>query len=348
MDPRIDSYLAYLRAVRGLAGRTVRSYQDDLARYEAFLASGRPGGAADLDSASNADVQAFAALLVSEGKAGASVNRALSAIRGFYRYRLRFGGIGTDPARDVEGLPSRRRLPRFLFEDEAAAFIELAEGDGFAAARDRALLELLYSTGCRVSEASGLELRRLDLGAGIAYVRGKGSKERAVFLAPPAREALAAYLPLRAALLERKGLRDGSHGDSNRGDSSHGDADGASGARYVFVNAKGGRLSSRGIEWIVQGYADRSSFPRKVTPHAFRHSFATHLVAAGADIRAVQELLGHSSVSTTQVYAHVDMERLRKVYDQAHPHGGNIVGRDDDTSAGSPGADGAGNRGRRK
>ena len=305
MDRRIEGYLAYLAAVRGLAERTLRSYREDLSGYEAFLS--RSG--LDPDAAGARDIRAYAAALVAEGKAAASVNRALSAIRGYYRYRVKFGDIPADPARDVEGFPSRRHLPRFLFEDEASAFVELADGGDFASLRDRALLEFLYSSGCRVGEASGLALDKLDLAGGAAFVTGKGSKERAVFLAPPAREAMAAYLPARAALLARLGA-------ASRAEE-----------RHVFVNAKGGRLTERGMEWLVRNYADKAGFPRRVTPHAFRHSFATHLVAAGADIRAVQELLGHASVSTTQVYTHVDMARLRKVYEQAHPHGGREKGR---------------------
>lgn len=309
MDRKLEEYLAYLGSVRGLSARTLSSYREDLERYEAFLAS-RPsealadGSDLDLDRAGARDVRAFAAARVAEGKAGSSVNRALSAVRGFYRYRVRFGGLAVDPSKDVEGLPSRRPLPRFLFEDEAAAFVELPEGDDFGAARDSAVLEFLYSTGCRVGEVAGVTLDRLDLQGGTARVVGKGSKERVVFLAPPARSALAAYLPMREARVRRLAGEDG-------------------GEEYLFLNSRGGRLSERGIEWIVEGYAARSRFPRRVSPHAFRHSFATHLVGRGADIRVVQELLGHASVSTTQVYAHVDMERLRKVYEQAHPHGAN-------------------------
>jgi site-specific recombinase XerD len=181
----------------------------------------------------------------------------------------------------------------------------LPEGEGFGPSRDRAMLEFLYSTGCRVAEASNLTLERLDLAGGSARVMGKGSKERVVFLAGPAKAALGSYLPLRSERMRRI------HGES-----------GIKGKEYLFVNARGGRLTERGIEWLIQGYSERSLAPRSVTPHAFRHSFATHLVGRGADIRVVQELLGHASVSTTQVYAHVDMERLRKVYEQAHPHGG--------------------------
>jgi site-specific recombinase XerD len=301
MDRRLEEYLAYLGAVRGLSPRTLRSYREDFESFEKHIAAA-PGGR-DIDGTTAHDLRAFAAALVTEGKAGSSVNRALSALRGYFRYRVRFGGLALDPSRDVEGLPSRRPLPRFLFEDETSAFLDLPKGEGFGPSRDRAILEFLYSTGCRVAEASNVTLDRLDLEGGSARVMGKGSKERVVFLAGPAKKALGAYLPLRSERLLRV------CGAKPRAD-------------YLFVNARGGRLTERGIEWIIQGYSDRSGSLRHVSPHAFRHSFATHLVGRGADIRAVQELLGHASVSTTQVYAHVDMERLRKVYDQAHPHGG--------------------------
>jgi site-specific recombinase XerD len=319
MDNRLEEYIAYLGAVRGLSPRTLRSYQEDFEAFERFLAASarERGGSPALDAVSASEVRAFAAALVVEGKAGSSVNRALSALRGYFRYRVRFGGLAVDPTHDVEGLPSKRPLPKFLFEDEAAAFLELPKGEGFGPSRDRAILEFLYSTGCRVAEAAGLTLDKLDLAGGSARVMGKGSKERVVFLASHAQRALGDYLALRGERVARAGLALG------------GDSGGAAGQKpqleYLFVNARGGRLTERGIEWIIQGYAERSGRMRSVSPHAFRHSFATHLVGRGADIRAVQELLGHASVSTTQVYAHVDMERLRKVYEQAHPHGANAM-----------------------
>jgi integrase/recombinase XerC len=316
MDRRIEEYLAYLGAVRGLSPHTLRSYREDFESFEKHIGATTVGAttvgattvANDLDATTASDLRAFVAFLVTEGKAGSSVNRALSALRGYFRYRVRFGGLSADPSRDVEGLPSKRPLPRFLFEDEASAFLALPEGEGFAPSRDRAMLEFLYSTGCRVTEASNLTLDRLDLAGGSARVMGKGSKERVVFLAGPARTAIGRYLQLRSERLRNIGNESGSGSKE-----------------YLFVNARGGRLTERGIEWIIQGYAERSGATRSVTPHAFRHSFATHLVGRGADIRVVQELLGHASVSTTQVYAHVDMERLRKVYEQAHPHGKNGV-----------------------
>ncbi len=343
MDRRIEEHLAYLSAVRGLSSRTVRSYREDLERFEAFLSS----VGANVDEVGTRELRAFAAELVSEGKAASSVNRALSAVRGYYRYRVRFGALAVDPSRDLESLSTRRNLPRFLFEADADAFISGVSGDDFRSVRDRAILELLYSTGCRVGEAAGLTLDRLDLAGGTARVRGKGSKERIVFLAQPARSALAAYLGMRAArvarsgaLARRRGRSEGARSEAGPGAepvSPTGTAPGparrnaAAEARpagersegeYLFINARGGRLTERGIEWLIEGYAERAGLHARVTPHSFRHSFATHLVGRGADIRVVQELLGHSSVSTTQIYTHVDMERLRKVYDQAHPHGG--------------------------
>jgi site-specific recombinase XerD len=294
MDARIEEYLAYLESVRGLSERTLRVYADDLERYEAFLAG------KDVDVAEARDIRSFAGSLVMEGKASSSVNRALSTLRGYYRYRMRFGGLSVDPGSEVENLSSGRHLPRFLFDEEMGVLIDSIDGSGFAETRDRALFEVLYSTGCRASELAGLAVGRIDLGRGLARVLGKGSKERVVFLGKKALSALADYLPLRSMLLSRKGKVD--HG-------------------RLFVNAEGGPLSVRGMELIVDKRKLASNVKKSISPHAFRHSFATQLVAGGADIRVVQEMLGHSSISTTQVYTHVDMEHLRSVYELAHPHG---------------------------
>lgn len=294
MDERIKDYLAYLESVRGLSTRTLRVYGEDLARYEAFLAG------ADIDAAEARDLRAFAGSLVVEGKAASSVNRALSTLRGYYRYRMRFGGLSTDPGREVENLGVSRPLPRFMFEDEMTRLVESIDGPGFIERRDRALLELLYSTGARVSEAAGIRLDRIDLSKGIIRVCGKGSKERVVFLGAQAASALGRYLPLRAMRIAM--MKETEHG-------------------RLFVNARGRPLSVRGMQKIVDARSSGAGLLKTVSPHAFRHSFATQLVAGGADIRVVQEMLGHSSISTTQVYTHVDMEHLRKVYETAHPHG---------------------------
>jgi len=294
MDKRIEDYLSYLESVRGLSTRTLRVYADDLSRYEAFLLD------ADIDAVQAHEIRSFAGSLVMEGKASSSVNRALSTIRGYYRYRMRFGGLKSDPGREVENLTMTRPLPKFMFEDEMAQLIESIDGTGFMDARDRALFEVLYSTGCRASEIAGMTLESIDFPRGLIRVLGKGSKERVVFLGRMASTALANYLVLRALRLSRLKARD------------HGRA---------FINTKGSPLTVRGMEKIVEKRRTASNMRKAVSPHSFRHSFATGLVAAGADIRVVQEMLGHSSISTTQVYTHVDMEHLRKVYELAHPHG---------------------------
>ncbi|MDX9827059.1 MAG: tyrosine-type recombinase/integrase [Spirochaetia bacterium] len=294
MDKKIEDYLAYLESVRGLSERTLRVYKDDLERYETFL------GSCDIDSAGASEIRSFAGSLVMEGKAASSVNRALSTIRGYYRYRMRFGGLVSDPGREVENLSSERALPRFMFEEEAARLIESIEGSEFSDLRDRALFEVLYSTGCRASEIVGMRVERVDLLRSVIRVMGKGSKERVVFLGRLASESLSRYLPMRAMRL--KMLKAEDHG-------------------RMFINSRGSGLSVRGLEKIVEKRKGASNLKKAISPHAFRHSFATQLVASGADIRVVQEMLGHSSISTTQVYTHVDMEHLRKVYELAHPHG---------------------------
>jgi len=287
-------YLDYLAAVRGLSPRTIEVYRRDLAQYELFL-EGK-----DLDVADASDIRTFAGTLVMEKRAPASVNRALSAVRGFYKYQARFHKRTNDPAHEVENISSGRALPAFLFEDETRIFLEKIDGQTFKDIRDRALFEVMYSTGSRVSEVCGMRLTRMDLANASIRVIGKGSKERLVFLCDSAIVAIRNYLPLREALMRRRSVTD--HG-------------------MLFVNAKGLPLSTRGAEKILERRRLEAGVKKHLTPHTFRHSFATHLVAAGADMRVVQEMLGHSSISTTQVYAHVDMERLRCVYEQAHPHG---------------------------
>lgn len=288
-----EAYLAYLGAIRSLSPRTVEAYRDDLRLYTAScLISG-----CDPEGAAPSDVREFVAGLVRSGYAVSSINRALSAIKGFYRYLMRFGSLSSNPAKDVESLPMARSLPEFLFEGEMQDFIEYGSDDGFSGSRDKAIFETLYSTGCRVSEISNLRLPDIDMARGRARVMGKGSKERTVFLSAKAVEAIKVWLPYRTARLK------------SDNDETH-----------LFLNAKSGPLSSRGIAYIVDRRALASGQRKRLSPHAFRHSYATHLVGRGADIRVVQALLGHENISTTQIYTHVDMARLRAVYDEAHPH----------------------------
>jgi integrase/recombinase XerC len=298
MSARTEDWLAYLGSVRTLSPRTVASYRSDLALFEAFLEKEYKGRRA-CEAASPDDIRNFVASLSMGEYAESSINRALSALKSFFRYCLRFGVSGTDPAAAVQSLKAKRSLPSFLFEDEAALLLSLPAGEDFRALRDRALLEFFYSSGCRLSEVAALGLRALNLGRGEARVRGKGDKERLVFLNAHARRALEAYLPARAKALGKE-----------------------SGESRLFLSLRGKPLSTRGIAFVVERRARESAMGKRISPHTFRHSFATHLMNRGADIRLVQELLGHSSVSTTQVYTHVSLARLKEVYGRAHPHGG--------------------------
>jgi len=293
MSASTESYLTYLGAIRSLSPRTVEAYRDDLRLYEAScLLSG-----CTTETATPADAREFIAGLVRSGYATSSVNRALSAVKGYYRYLIRYGKAKANPAKDVESLPMAKTLPNFMFEEEMAEFIDHAPDDGFAGARDKALFETLYSTGCRVSELSGLHVSDIDLAAGRARVTGKGAKQRTVFLSGPAVDAIRSWLPYRTARLV-----------ADRSET------------HLFLNAKGGPLTPRGVAYIIDRRAIASGLHKHLSPHGFRHSFATHLIGHGADIRVVQALLGHENISTTQIYTHVDMARLRAVYDDAHPH----------------------------
>lgn len=287
----VEDYLSYLESVRGLSAKTVAAYASDLGRFGAFMGEKPP------ESAEPSDLRAFVADLSENGFSETSINRAISSLRGFFAYLAQYRGGSANPASGLRGLKAKRSLPGFLFEDEARAFLDVPGPDDFASARDRALLEFFYSTGCRLAEVAGLRLAGLSMSRSEARVTGKGSKERIVFLNDKAKGAMAAYLLHRAQKLGRGGE-----------------------SPFVFLSLKGRPLSTRGIAYLVCARAKASLMAKNVHPHTFRHSLATHLLDRGADIRIVQEILGHSSVSTTQIYTHVSLERLREVYAQAHPH----------------------------
>ncbi len=304
MNACFGDYLSYLSGVRRVSPRTVEGYRRDLELFSR-LARGSP-----LEADAQA-IRLFVADLGAEGYEPSSVNRALASIRGFYRYAVRFGLRPDNPATAVRNLRVPQKMPRFLFSGEAERFCALPLGDEPQAApsvkalwpeRDTALLTVMYSTGCRVSEIASLRLADFSRDYSSATVTGKGDKQRKVFLAKAARAALADYLPLRASLLARAQGRDAARD-------------------RVFVSLRGKPLSVRGIQYIVARYSDSLGPTRHLSPHALRHTFATTLISRGADIRVVQEMLGHSSISTTQRYTHVTPERLKKLYHQAHPHG---------------------------
>ena len=286
----VDTFIAYLRAVRHSSPATVRAYRREVER---FL---RSVGTDDPRSVDTAAVRRYIASLLRDGLGPQSVNRAVSAVRSFYRFLRRYDGDTPDPTAGLRGLRADSRLPVFLFEDEAAAVLEVP-GEGLLAARDAALLELLYATGCRVAEVAALRLDDVQLDARTARVTGKGGKQRMVYLTQPSVDSLQAYLRHRFT----------AHPESRS-------------EPAVFLNRRGGALSDRGMRLAVSRY--RHQVGKPMSPHTFRHSFATHLLNGGADIRTVQELLGHASLSTTQVYLHTSVDRLRDVYAVAHPHAG--------------------------
>lgn len=314
----VDNFIAYLTAVRRSSPATAGAYRREVER---FLQS---AGTDDPRAVDTAAVRRYVASLVRDGLGPRSVNRAMSAVRTFYRFLRRYHGADvTDPTAGLRGLRADSRLPIFLFEDEAAAVVEapsenaaaaedgspaetgpqgvppqgVLPEDGLAAARDAALMEFLYATGCRVAEAAALRLDDVVIDARTARVTGKGGKQRMVYLNDSAARSLQAYLRRRFAALP-----------ASRSQPA------------VFLNRHGGALTDRSMRRVVARYRPFAGKP--VSPHTFRHSFATHLLNGGADIRTVQELLGHASLSTTQVYTHTSVDRLRDVYADAHPRAG--------------------------
>jgi len=285
----VRTYLDHLGVERGLSRNTLSSYQRDLDRYVAFI------GGRDLAEVTAADLTAHLSALRADGLSAASAARAMSAVRGLHRFAAREGLVPDDVSRDVKPPSPPKRLPKALDLDQVERLLAAPAGDDLLVLRDRALLEFLYGTGARISEAVGLDVD--DLAEDAVVLHGKGGRTRFVPLGRFAREALDAYL-VRA----RPAL-----------------AAGGKGTPKVFLNARGGPLSRQSAWTILQRAAATAGITVDVSPHTLRHSYATHLLDGGADVRVVQELLGHASVTTTQVYTLVTVDRLREVYATSHP-----------------------------
>ena len=290
-DPAlVERFLAHLDRERRLSPLTAQAYQRDLRALVAFCRDNRMGGWDRLDAA---DIRRYAAWRHRAGAGGRSVQRALSAVRTFYRYLLREGLVERNPASGVTAPKSPRKLPRVLEADRVSALLALPEEDPLAV-RDRAIMELLYSSGLRLSEVVALKVRDLDLLEGLVDVTGKGGKGRIVPVGRIARSALQTWLRTREALCsaDEPGL---------------------------FVTRHGRPMSARAIQARVRRWALAQGLGLHVHPHMLRHSFASHLLESSGDLRAVQELLGHADIRTTQVYTHLDFQHLAQVYDRAHP-----------------------------
>ena len=293
-----EEFLSWLGAERGRAANTLSAYRRDLLLYGRWLEARHLG----LDAATASDIENFVADMRDAGKAPSSVARTLVAVRSLHRFLAEEGHAVNDPALTVAVPRVPQGLPKALREDEVEALIAVVTGNDAIARRDRAILEVLYGTGLRISELVGLSLANLDLAGGTLRAVGKGDKERMVPLIGLAHEAMTAWLsPMgRDEVVPKRWAR--------RGD-----------AEAVFLNSRGGRLSRQGAWGIVRRHGDLVGLGDRLTPHVLRHSCATHMLDHGADIRVVQELLGHASITTTQVYTMVTTERLRDAYRSAHP-----------------------------
>ncbi len=289
----VNEFLAYIKVERGLSSRTVEAYGRDLRRWSEFISR---HGRSSPREVEREEITAFLAELRARGLSPRSLARTTAALRSFQRFLVEESIYGSLPAVDLPSQGHVQRLPRVLSQKVVKKLLEQPVAQDPPGLRDRAVLELLYGTGIRISELTGLDLEDMDLGGRELRVLGKGGKERVVPVGSAAAAAAGEYLRLGRPRLARD-----------------------YGQRALFLNQRGGRLTRQGAWGVVKKYAGRVGLGEKMTPHTLRHSFATHLLENGADLRYIQELLGHASVSTTQVYTHVSKERIRESYLEAHP-----------------------------
>jgi integrase/recombinase XerC len=294
--PLVEQFVRYLSAEKNASPHTCRNYAKDLEQFENFLKTSgihlSPTGEVEMDKVDRWTIRKYLSFLHRKNRKS-SIARKISTLRSFFRFLLREGLTTTNPAKSVSTPKREKTLPSTLTVDEAFRLVESPEEtEKGQKVRDRAILELLYSSGIRVSELVGLNLSQLDRELGIVRVMGKRRKERIVPVGSKAIEAINDYLEERGGVHEEDPL---------------------------FLNSRGGRLTARSVGRVVKEYTRRSGIFRKISPHSLRHTFATHLLDSGADLREIQEMLGHASLSTTQRYTHLTMGKLMEVYDKAHP-----------------------------
>ncbi|MBI4469121.1 MAG: tyrosine recombinase XerC [Acidobacteria bacterium] len=304
MQGLFDRFFNHLKFERNVSEHTIRNYRIDLAQFLDHLAPAAGDGnrpEVELAAIDNITIREFMAGLYAKGKRKSSIARKLAALRSFFKFLCRERLIETNPASLVSSPRQEKRLPKFLEIDQVIRFIELPDTQTDLGKRDRAILELLYATGIRVGELVGLRVSDLDFSSRMVLVRGKGRKERRVPFGEKSVEALQAYLEARERLLASPPKSSRDH-------------------PALFLNYLGTRLTTRSVGRLVEKYIKRSiEVSPEISPHTLRHTFATHLLNAGADLRAIQELLGHARLSTTQVYTHVSTQRIMEVYDRTHP-----------------------------
>ena len=297
MDEALAEYLRHLALEKNASAHTVKSYREDLTQAVEFFRTRLGNETPRVDQFTTRLLRAHIAWLSEQGYARSTIARRLAAVRSWCRFLCRQGTLTSNPALGLRGPRQEKRLPHFLSREDMERLLATPPAETPAGLRDRAILETLYSAGLRVSELTGLDVDNVELSDGVAMVRGKGRKERLALLGPPAVEAIERWLPQRQALAGPR----------------------ASSQPALFLNRNGTRLTTRSVGRLLEKYLKQAGLDPRTSPHTLRHSFATHLLDAGADIRSVQELLGHRSLATTQVYTHVSTQRLRESYHKAHP-----------------------------
>lgn len=296
LNSAISEYLLYLDAVRGLSANSVLGYKKDLDYLMLFV-----GKEIDVKIITKENLLFCIGELSKKKMAATSINRFIAAVRTFFAYCKKFQYIPNNPAIELKTVRIPKKIPRFLTANEMDSLCNQPElKELLWTSRDCAIFEMLYSSGCRVTELANLKFADFMEDFSKAIVKGKGNKDRVVYFAKQAQAALKIYLDDRKKILQEKKVE-------NQTD-------------FIFINQKGNRLSAAGIRWIVSRYSGVEGTNHHISPHAFRHTFATQLLSNGADVRAVQELLGHSSISTTQRYTHITTEKLIEIYNKAHPH----------------------------
>ncbi len=293
MKSLVEEFIHYLAVERGLADNTLDSYNRDLNQFMVFLEKEQ---VKDVQKATRNVIMSYLLFLQKRGRATATVSRHLAALKSFYHFLLREKHIEKDPTANLESPKLEKKLPRILTVNEVEMLLNQPKGSDPAALRDKAMLELLYATGIRVSELIYLDVNHINLDMGYVRCFGKGSKERIVPVGSFARKCVSEYLQKgRVKLIKNKT------------------------EQALFVNQHGRRLTRQGFWKIIKKYARRAGISKEITPHTLRHSFATHLLENGADLRSVQEMLGHADITTTQIYTHLTKGRLREVYAKSHP-----------------------------